>query len=109
MRLQKSAAFWGEVAPCDHFLQIYENDMVLLDTLAGFAGGGLQNGESAVVIATEPHLQQLADRLESTGVDLAAVRSRDQYLPLVADETLDRFMVRGWPDEDRFAEVVTDI
>ena len=28
--------FWGELSPCDHVLQIYDNDRVLLSTLAGF-------------------------------------------------------------------------
>jgi hypothetical protein len=109
MSVAKSNVFWGEIAPCDHFLQIYESENVLLDTLAGFVGGGLQSGESAVVIATEAHLRDLGARLEQTEIDLGDLRSRDQYLPLLAEETLERFMVRGWPDEDRFAGVVADI
>ena len=63
----------------------------------------------AVVIATEAHLRELGQRLEQTGVDLSDLRARDRYLPLLAEETLERFMVRGWPDEDRFAEVVAGI
>jgi len=105
----KSNVFWGEIAPCDHFLQIYEDEGVLLDTLSGFVGGGLLSGESAVVIATESHLRQLAERLERADIDLSDLRSRDQYLPLLAGETLERFMVRGWPDEDRFVDVVAGI
>ncbi len=30
--------FWGEIAPCDHVVQIYENDEAFLDMLKGFVG-----------------------------------------------------------------------
>lgn len=33
--------FWCEDALCDHVVQIYENDGVFLDALAGFVGGGI--------------------------------------------------------------------
>ena len=33
--------FWGEIPPCDHLIQIYNDDAVFLDTLEGFAAGGL--------------------------------------------------------------------
>ncbi len=58
-------------APCEHMAQFYENDGVLLDTLAGFVGGGLKVGESAIVLATSPHLGALEQRLEESGVDVA--------------------------------------
>lgn len=101
--------FWGEMAPCEHLLQIYEDDAVLLDTLTGFVAGGLQSGESAVVIATAPHLEELERRLAAAGVDVAAARSDDQFIALRADRTLARFMVQGWPDENRFNEVISEI
>jgi len=31
-----SHVFWGEIAPSDHLVQIYENDDVILDSLQGF-------------------------------------------------------------------------
>jgi DcmR-like sensory protein len=101
--------FWGEIAPCEHLLQIYDNDAVLLDALAGFVGGGLKAGEATIVIATPAHLHQLEDRLESAGLDLSAALFDDRYIPLDAEQTLERFICNGWPDADLFAEVVTGI
>src|ERR1700687_190643 len=101
---QTDAVFWGEISPCDHIVQIYEEDRVLLDALAGFIGGGLQTGDAAVVIATPAHLDGLAHRLSAQGVDIDAVCARDQYLPLDADQTLSQFMRNGWPDERLFRE-----
>ena len=61
-----SQVFWGEIAPCEHIAQFYENDGVLIDTLTGFVAGGLERGESTIVIATPDHLRSLEERLFPT-------------------------------------------
>jgi hypothetical protein len=33
-------AFWGEIAPSEHLVQIYESDSAFTDTLEGFVAGG---------------------------------------------------------------------
>ena len=101
--------FWGEIAPCEHLLQIYDNDAVLIDAVSGFVAGGLAAGEAVVVIATPGHLHELEDRLEASGLDLSAALLNDQYMPLDAQQTLNRFMCNGWPDSELFAAVVTEI
>jgi NAD(P)H-hydrate repair Nnr-like enzyme with NAD(P)H-hydrate epimerase domain len=55
--LAKSEIFWGEIAPCDHVLQIYEDDDIFLDALTGFVGGGINAGDAVIVIATATHLR----------------------------------------------------
>jgi hypothetical protein len=101
--------FWGEIAPCEHIAQFYEDDGVLLDTLAGFVGGGLKAGESAIVLATAEHLQALEQRLTASGVNLGTAKSQDQYIALVAEEALAKFMVNQWPDDERFETLVTEL
>ena len=101
--------FWGEIAPCDHVVQIYENDEVFLDLLNGFVSGGISAGDSVVVIATSIHLKLLNDRLESGGFDISNLIANDQYIPLDANETLSKFMVNDWPDENLFNHVVSDL
>jgi hypothetical protein len=88
MTSQTDAVFWGEISPCDHIVQIYEEDRVLLDALAGFIGGGLQTGDAAVVIATPAHHDGLAQRLSAQGLYMDALCSRDQYLPLDAEHSI---------------------
>jgi hypothetical protein len=34
--------FWGEIAPCDHLVQIYEQEAAFMDSLEGFVGGGIR-------------------------------------------------------------------
>ena len=98
--------FWGEIAPCDHILQIYENDQLVLDGLAGFIGSGILAGDTVIVIATDEHLVEIEKRLDSQGFDTDLLSSRDQYIALDAQETLSRFMVNNWPDETLFMETV---
>lgn len=104
-----SSAFWGEVAPCDHFVQVYGNDEVFLDMLAGFVGGGLRTGDAAIVIATASHRRELDRRLSAAGRDLASARRSDQYVAVDAELALEKFMVKGWPDEARFRAMVDDL
>jgi MEDS: MEthanogen/methylotroph, DcmR Sensory domain len=101
--------FWGEIAPCDHVVQIYENDAVFLDALAGFVGGGIKKGECVVVIATAGHLKSLNDRLLSYGIGVSTLTDDDRYIPLDAEEILSKFMVNNWPDEKLFNETISAV
>lgn len=101
--------FWGELAPSEHLVQFYDDDGVFLDTLEGFAAGGLRAGDSVIVIATALHRERLEDLLKLRGFDIDEAQRTNQYIPLDADEILSRFMVNGWPDEARFRSTVTDL
>jgi len=104
-----SQVFWGEIAPTDHVVQIYENDDVFLDTLAGYVGGGINAGDSVVLIATQEHLISLERKLESFGIHVVHLIAESRYIPLDANETLSRFMVNGWPDEQLFFDTILRI
>jgi hypothetical protein len=101
--------FWGEIAPCEHLVQIYENEGVFLDTLEGFVSGGLKAGDSVILIATVTHLNALEGRLKANGLDVEAARRQDQYISLVAQEALAKFMVQDWPDDELFLQFVSDL
>jgi hypothetical protein len=93
---------------CDeHFVHFYQNDDRLLAEVAEFVGRGLQAGDTAIVIATATHRERLSRQVLRAVPHLEASSFyRDQYIALDAEETLSRFMVNGWPDEQRFTEVV---
>ncbi|MES2933696.1 MAG: MEDS domain-containing protein, partial [Pseudomonadota bacterium] len=101
--------FWGEISACEHFVQIYEDDNVFMDTLEGFIRGGLLAGDAAIIIATASHLQLIEDRLEASAVDMDLFRAQDQYIALDAEKTLAEFMVNGWPDVNLFHATVNKI
>jgi hypothetical protein len=66
--------------------KIYDADEVFMDTLAGFASGGLGLGHAAVAIATPAHRRELDRRLTAMGLDVAAARSQDQFISLDAEK-----------------------
>jgi hypothetical protein len=102
-------AFWGTIASDDHVVQIYDNDTMLLNTLADYASDGFYAGDSVVVIATGNHIEALNSRLRVRGLDINPLVASNQYIPLDADETLAKFMVNGYPDEKYFIETVNAI
>jgi len=101
--------FWGEIAPCDHVVQIYENDSAFIDALTGFVGGGIKVNDGIIVIATGQHLQAVRERLQAYAVHVDDLIAEDRYIPLDAGETLSKFMVNNWPDEVLFEKTVTEI
>jgi signal transduction histidine kinase len=100
------AACWSETGERDHFVQFYERDDSILDSLSGYVREGLEAGEACVVIATHARLEGLEDRLLVAGLDTEAARERGRLFTLDAAATLARFMADGSPDPVRFGEVV---
>jgi hypothetical protein len=101
--------FWGEIAPCDHVVQIYKNDEAFLDLLSGFVDNGIKLGESIIVIATNEHLAGLSERLGMLGHSVPELISTHKYFPLDAETILSKFMVNDWPDENLFNELVASL
>jgi hypothetical protein len=80
-----------------------------LDALEGFVSSGLRASDGMVVIATPAHRRALEQRLRKRGFDVDLAQAEDRYIALDAAETLAKFMVNGWPDDERFNQVVTDL
>ena len=100
---------WSVMGESDHFVQFYETDRFLLNSLGGFAGAGLRMGEAVIVIATEEHRQGLDELLQESGLDIFRARATGQYVSLDASETLSTFMVDGQPDAELCFQVVGSI
>jgi|GEM_PF-286054 len=101
--------FWGEIAPCDHVVQVYDNERIFLATLEGFAGTGFLANESVVIIATSNHLHALNERLCHQGFDLESLIAQDKYMPIDAEKLLATFLVDNWIDATIFKNTVTSL
>jgi hypothetical protein len=55
--------FWKEIAPCDHVVQLYENEDVFVEMLARFVLDGLHKQEGIVLIASDAHRKAVEERL----------------------------------------------
>ena len=91
---------------CDHVVQFYDDDAVLIATLADYVGTGLATGQACLVIATEAHRDALEERLLDAGLDLAGTEAAGRYVAVDAGDTLARIEVAGGVDPQRFAETV---
>ena len=101
--------FWSDLALKEQLVQFYENERTLLNTLEGFAGSGLLDGESVIVIATGKHLNELNSRLATQGFNLNELSSEGRYVPLVASRVLDKLMNNGMPDPSSFRAEIGNI
>jgi len=105
----KTSVFWGEIAPCDHVVQIYEDHDCFLSTLEEFIVSGLLADEGVVIIATDVHLRALRERLQKRGLSADVLAGADQYFQIEARLALDEFMVNNWPDEGLFEAWINSI
>jgi MEDS: MEthanogen/methylotroph, DcmR Sensory domain len=101
--------FWGEIAPCEHIVQLYDSDNALIENLACFVAAGLGAGESAIVIATPEHFRELASCLAEMQTDLQSASAEDRYITMDAEIGLASFMVQNWPDDQRFSQFVENL
>jgi PAS domain S-box-containing protein len=102
----KSGWDWDQADGPEHFVQFYETDLFLLNSLAGFVSTGLERGEICIAAATEDHLAGVDARLLEYGIDADRARASGQYIWLEAAQTLSKFMVDGSPEPSRFADAV---
>ena len=87
-----------------HAAQFYEDDDFLLAAVSRFVTAGLRAAEGLIVVATRPHLDALSRTLEDFGLRHALDSGRARLFD--ARDMLDRFIVGGMPDRDRFRAIV---
>ena len=90
----------------DHAVQFYVEDGAFLDAVSRSIGTALGAGNSAVVIATNEHLNGLAQRLRARGLNLDTVVKAGRYFPLHAKEVMAKCLRDDFPDAKRFEEVI---
>ena len=64
----------------------------MIDALEGFVSTGLRAGEGVAVIGTATHVHELEKRLRAHWLDIDRARWEGRYVPMLAQETLTRFM-----------------
>jgi signal transduction histidine kinase len=107
--LVASPSATGRSVLCRHGVQFYYDDAFLIRSLSDFLEAALNQGRSAIVVATREHRCDCAQSLREKGIDLGQAIETGCYVALDASETLDQFMVDGIPDPKRFEQVVGEI
>ena len=96
---------WSRHSGHEHGVQFYSQDQFLIEELSEYVGNALRAGDAAIVVATEQHRNNLLQWLSVQGLD-AALLEQGRFLAIDAAQLLSTFMSEGWPNEDRFNEVV---
>jgi signal transduction histidine kinase len=100
---------WSQHGDHHHGVQFYSQDQFLLEELSKYIGGALQAGDAAVVVATDAHRNALLQWLAAQGLDIATLLEEGRFVAMDARQFLASFTSDtsdGWPNEDRFNEVV---
>ena len=97
---------WSEMSDTEHFVQFYDTDAFLLNSLGGFIGTALKAGHGAIAVATQAHRDGLEEILRQNGLDVVTASNSGLFVSLDAAETLSKFMVDGLPHPERFTEVI---
>jgi PAS domain S-box-containing protein len=105
---------WGDLLPATtahngHAVQFYDSDAFLAEAVANFLSIGLQQGEPALVIATEAHRSAFRAALAERGHLVDVLIASEQLTLLDAEAMLATFMVAGQPDEERFGVTMGSI
>ena len=102
----RSRSSWSLHGGHQHGVQFYSQDKFLLEELSQYIGQAVLAGYSAVVVATDQHRNGLLQRLTALGLDVPDLLEKGRFVELEARQVLSEFMVEGWPNEKRFADVI---
>jgi PAS domain S-box-containing protein len=97
---------WGTMSHTEHGVQFYDTDAFLMDSVSEYLAPALESGDGGIVIATDAHMKGIERRLAARGVNVASLVAQGRYLPLDAGQTLEKLLVNGAPDADRFNQVL---
>jgi hypothetical protein len=93
----------------EHLVQLYRDDRALVEAVSLYAGRGLGKGEAVILVATEPHLESIDERLREAGFELGDLKAWGQLTSIDAAGLLSRFLVDGHVDAARFRSILADV
>jgi MEDS: MEthanogen/methylotroph, DcmR Sensory domain len=99
----------ANACPCDHIVQLYQDEDFLSRAVCRFAGAAIANGEGIILVPTPTHWEAFRPRLEAEGVDVEAAQKRGQLTVVDADQLLPRFMRNSMPDSPVFLGLAGEV
>lgn len=99
----------SSAAPCDHIVQLYQDQRFLNRAVCRFAAGAIANGEGVILVPTIANWDAFRPRLEDEGIDVRAAESRGQLTIVDADDLLPTFLRDGMPDSPVFLGLAANV
>ncbi len=100
---------WSKLRNTNHFVQFYENDEFLVESVGKYVKAALRCGDCSLVVATPDHQAALQRKLVATGIDVAEAEESGRYVAFDAAATLSTFMIERSPDPQRFDDTVGSV
>lgn len=94
----------AEPRPSHHFVEFYEQDGDLLESLTRYALTGLRADEPVIAVLTAKHARAFKSELVRMGVDFDESQRVGLLQVLDAEEALELFMNGDLPDQAAFTE-----
>jgi hypothetical protein len=88
--------------PCGHIVYPYTNESQFAEAVGLFAGAGLRDGESALLVMEESHCEPIRKQLRGNGLDVAELETSGRLICKNAQALLETFLFDGIIDEDAF-------
>lgn len=85
-----------------HFAALYQDQDVLIPSVAEYAASALKGDGAFFLIATPAHRNPILESLKGSGLPVRQLLEEGRLVALDAQECLDGFLVEGMPDRDRF-------
>lgn len=92
-----------------HSVHIYNEDTALISRLCAIVASSLKLGDAVLIVATEPHRNELVRELRKSGVDVRSHARSSLFTMVDAEEALAAFMRDGMPDPELFSAVIGDM
>jgi signal transduction histidine kinase len=100
------SAQWSDVPHGQHFVQFYDADHSLVESVGAYLADGLEASATVIAIATLAHRRAIEQHFTARGIDVAAARACGQLVELDAHDALRELLVDGQPDRQRFFATV---
>ena len=99
----------GSAAPGTHLLQFYSDDLSqLARNVSKYFIDGFDAGCTAMLVATKEHQRAILDDLKDREYSPEALQREGLLHVFDAEQTLQRIIVGGWPDPERFESIAVN-
>lgn len=93
---------WPQIKKAEHFVQFYESHEFIVRSVSDYIAQGLLTDETCIIVATREHISEVKQQLAEADFDPDTEAARGNLTFLDARETLETFMIDGWPDAASF-------
>ncbi len=103
------AAILAHPHPCSHIVYPYTDENLVEQAVCLFASAGLRDDEGVILIMATSHCDPMKLRLRMEGYNIAAYERSGQLTCVTTEDLLERFMVDGTLNEDRFRSTISKL